>query len=154
MINTKGDKINATDLKILEGMHPCFDGLAWGKTQGSLFDVYENCERGDWLIWFLRRSQKITKTQAVTIAITCAKHVYHGKKWNEWADRWIDGSDRTKARAAAESAAEWAEWAAEWAAESAAEWAAERAAEWAESAAERKWQADRIREIVKNPWRK
>ena len=127
--------MNQTDLKILENMNPCADGLAWGKTQNSLHDVYENCERGDWMIWLLSRSKKLTKTQAVEIAIVCAKHMYRAPDWNRWADAWLDGSDRTKASAA--RAAEWAASAEEWV---------------ASAAAERKWQADRIREIIENPF--
>jgi hypothetical protein len=163
--------MNAKDLKKLESLNPCADGLAWGKTQNSLHDVYENCERGDWMIWLLGHSKKITKTQVIEIAITCAKHVYHDPDWNRWADAWLDGSDRTKASAASAanaasaawvpSAASAAERAAYWAASassaaSAACWACWAAcwAYWAASAssAEIKWQADRIREIVKNPW--
>jgi hypothetical protein len=186
--------MNPTDLKILEDMSPCADGSAWGKTQNSLHDVYENCERGDWMIWLLGHSKKITKTQAIEIAIVCAKHVYHDPDWNRWADAWLDGSDRAKASAEmaarAASAADWAAywassaaaWAAAWAesaAESAADWTAcaemaaraasaasaswEASAEMAaraasaasaswEASAEIKWQADRIREIVENPW--
>jgi hypothetical protein len=120
--------------------------------------------------------------QSVTIAITCAKHVYHDPEWNRWADAWLSGEDRTEASAswaaasAAAFAAEWAARSAEWAASaaSAAEWAARAASaaafaeEWASSvaswsaraesaasaakAAERKWQADRIREIIENPF--
>jgi hypothetical protein len=158
--------MNAKDLKKLESLNPCADGLAWGKTQNSLHDVYENCERGDWMIWLLGHSKKITKTQVIEIAITCAKHVYHDPDWNRWADAWLDGSDRTKASAAsaanAASAASAANAAsAAWVPSAAS--AAERAAYWAASAssaaraasassAEIKWQADRIREIVKNPW--
>jgi hypothetical protein len=161
-----GEKMNAKDLKKLESLNPCADGLAWGKTQNSLHDVYENCERGDWMIWLLGHSKKITKTQVIEIAITCAKHVYHDPDWNRWADAWLDGSDRTKASAAsaanAASAASAANAAsAAWVPSAAS--AAERAAYWAASAssaaraasassAEIKWQADRIREIVKNPW--
>jgi hypothetical protein len=184
-----GEKMNAKDLKKLESLNPCADGLAWGKTQNSLHDVYENCERGDWMIWILIRSKKLTKTQATEIAITCAKHVYHDPDWNRWADAWLDGSDRTKASAASAanaasaawvpSAASAAERAAYWAASASSAARAARAAAsaasaanaasaasaeyWAASAAywaywaaraEIKWQADRIREIVENPWGK
>ena len=168
--------MKAKDLKKLESMNPCADGLAWGKTQNSLHDVYENCERGDWMIWILRHSKKLTKTQTVTIAITCVKHVYHDPGWNRWADRWLSGEDRTQASSesaaiasiasSASRAAYWAASAAYWAARaaraasasSAAYWAAYWAARAASAAwvpsAEIKWQADRIREIVENPWGK
>jgi hypothetical protein len=117
--------MNKTDLKILESLRPCADGLAWAKTQDSLCGVYDNCERADWMIWLLCKTGNLTQEQAVEIAIVCAKHVHHDKKWNRWADRWLSGEDRT--RDSAVSAAR---------------------------AGERRWQADQIREIVKNPWGK
>jgi hypothetical protein len=158
--------MNKTDLKILESLHPCADGLAWAKTQDSLCGAYDNCERADWMIWLLDRTENLTQDQAVEIAIVCAKHVCRDPEWNEWADRWLSGEDRT-----AESAASAAYWASESAeSEASAAYWAERSTASAESAAycaasasdaasearaeERRWQAGRIREIVSNPWGK
>ena len=58
--------------------------------------------------------------QRVKFGILCAKVVTTDKAWNDWADAWLDGSDRSvgAARAAARAAA-WA------AAEAAAAWAAQ-----------------------------
>ena len=72
--------------------------------------------------------------QRVKFGILCAKVVTTDKAWNDWADAWLDGSDRS-----VESA-----WAAEWAAADAdaaagaarAAGAAARAAAWAAEAAE------------------
>jgi hypothetical protein len=57
---------------------------------------------------------KITTEQRVKYAILCAKQVYSEKKWATWADKWLDGTDRTKMKAmeAAAGAAEAVEWAA------------------------------------------
>ena len=61
----------------------------------------------------------VTTEQRVKFAILCAKQVYKDKQWNEWADKWLSGEDR--------SAPAWAAWAAEAAAAEAA-WAAARSA--------------------------
>lgn len=37
----------------------------------------------------------ITITQKVAFAILCAKKVHDDWKWNEWADRWLSGEDRS-----------------------------------------------------------
>jgi len=39
---------------------------------------------------------QISLVQRVRFAIFCVKEVYKGKKWNEWADNWLSGKDRTK----------------------------------------------------------
>ena len=57
---------------------------------------------------------QISPVQRVRFAILCAKEVYKEKEWNEWADNWLLGKDRTEESAtitesaaiAAESAAE------------------------------------------------
>jgi len=38
---------------------------------------------------------QISPVQRVRFAIFCVKEVYKGKKWNEWADNWLSGKDRT-----------------------------------------------------------
>ena len=37
----------------------------------------------------------LTTEQRIKFAILCAKEVYKEKGWNEWADKWLNGSDRT-----------------------------------------------------------
>ena len=61
----------------------------------------------------------VTITQRVAFGILCAKEVCDGPEWNEWADAWLDGSDRSREAA----------WAAARAARAAA-WAAARAVCW------------------------
>ena len=46
-----------------------------------------------------------TPNQLVRATIYMAKEVYKEPNWNQWADNWLDGKDRTKAEAA-EAAAE------------------------------------------------
>ena len=78
---------------------------------------------------------QITTEQRVRFGILCAKVICDNPAWNAWADRWLDGSDRSQesAWAAIEAAARAAE--AAWAAETAAWAAAETAARAAETAA-------------------
>ena len=39
---------------------------------------------------------QISPVQRVRFAIFCVKEVYKEKKWNEWADNWLSGKDRTE----------------------------------------------------------
>jgi len=38
---------------------------------------------------------EITITQKIAFGILCTKHVYKRKEWNEWADSWLSGKDRS-----------------------------------------------------------
>ena len=42
---------------------------------------------------------QISPVQRVRFAIFCVKEVYKGKKWNEWANNWLSGKDRTMMKA-------------------------------------------------------
>jgi len=50
---------------------------------------------------------EVTDVQKVAFGILCAKEVYKDSSWNQWADKWLSGEDRTKssANAAADAAA-------------------------------------------------
>ena len=79
---------------------------------------------------------EITLQQRVRFAILCAKQVCSDEDWNQWADAWLSGADRSReaAQAAEEAAAAWAQ-AADWAAQAA------KAAAWAEASRAEAWQA-------------
>ena len=80
---------------------------------------------------------EMTREQRVEISIRICKLLCKDANWNAWADKWLDGSDRSawSAESAARSARAVA-WSAAWSAESATWSAAESAAESsAESAA-------------------
>ena len=47
----------------------------------------------------------ITMTQTVAFGVLCARRFPSSRAWNEWADRWLTGIDRTEAVAEAEEAA-------------------------------------------------
>ena len=50
---------------------------------------------------------EVTDVQKIAFGILCAKEVYKDLSWNQWADKWLSGEDRTKssADAAADAAA-------------------------------------------------
>jgi len=48
---------------------------------------------------------EIAIEQRVEFAIKTVKLVYKNESWNSWADKWLDGSDRTAAAAAVVAAA-------------------------------------------------
>jgi hypothetical protein len=55
---------------------------------------------------------EVTDVQKVAFGILCAKEVYKDSSWNQWADKWLSGEDRTEASAAAYAAADAAAYAA------------------------------------------
>jgi len=55
---------------------PCPEGLLFaGKHDFNCHRIYDLCERGDWLMWLLRVSNRIDKMNAVKIAVACTKRV-------------------------------------------------------------------------------
>ncbi|MDQ6661532.1 MAG: hypothetical protein M3Z24_11265 [Chloroflexota bacterium] len=98
----------------------------------------------------------ISLTQKIAFGILCAKEVCSNAQWNEWANNWLSGQDRTTTAAAATARAAAAAYAAAYAAaayavadayayaNAAAANAANAAAYAAYAAAERKRQADWI----------
>ena len=48
---------------------------------------------------------EVTDVQKVAFGILCAKEVYKDSSWNQWADKWLSGEDRTKSSAYAASSA-------------------------------------------------
>ena len=145
---------------------PCSDGLVFARSCNFDFaKIYDTCERGDWLIWLLRRTKNLSKPQSVKIAITCAEHVisiYEKKYPNNKAPRnainaakkWLKepSEENRKAAYAAADAAYAAAYAAADATDAAAYADAYAAADAAARLSERKWQANQIRKIVPNPF--
>jgi branched-subunit amino acid aminotransferase/4-amino-4-deoxychorismate lyase len=171
--------------KQLLKFNPCRDGLAFAESCNFDFSkIYETCERSDWLIWLLRKTNAITKPQAVLLACECAEHVLaiYEKKFPadkrprqaiEAARKWVSDpteENRSKCRAAyaayasasasaSAAASAYASAAYASAAYAAADAASASAAAYASAASdaarttERKWQADKIREIILNPFK-
>jgi len=44
---------------------------------------------------------KIAPVQKIAYGILCAKQIYKNKKWNKWADNWLNGTNRNHAAAVA-----------------------------------------------------
>ena len=64
-----------TETQLLK-LSPCRGGLEFARSCKFDFPlIYNTCERGNWLIWLLRKTVGLTKPQAVQIAIVCAEHV-------------------------------------------------------------------------------
>jgi hypothetical protein len=38
-----------------KGLDACHDGASWAKSKKTLREVWETCERSDWMIWALRK---------------------------------------------------------------------------------------------------
>lgn len=138
----------------------CHDALEKRKEYVSQAEWYKACDRGDWLLWQLKRvtapeliadKYDLITGKIVTRAINRVLSVYNAPEFKAWATRWLSGEDRsaasaaamvTSAAASAAASAELAEWAA-WAAASAA-WATSATA----SAAELKQQAQEIHDLI------
>ena len=132
---------------------PCSGGLAFAKSLKFDFaKIYDECDRGEWLIWLLRKSGNLDKPKAVELAIVCAQHVLEifEKKYPddkrprkaieallEWLKHPTEANRKSAAGAADAAAA--AAYAAAYAADA--------------KASERKWQADKIRELIPNPFK-
>jgi hypothetical protein len=43
------------DMLVLEKLYPCKAGLEFYKTQKDIFDAWNNCPRGDWLLWLANK---------------------------------------------------------------------------------------------------
>ena len=148
--------------EIMEFCHThgaCSEAVQWlGKNKiDSLSGAYEQCQRGDWLLWMLGKADKINKKQAITLACQFARRVlpiFQRKypkddrplKAIEAAEAWVENP--TEANLAAAARAAWAARAAARAAEAAA-WTSEAAAR----EAELKSQAEAIRKAIPNPWK-
>jgi hypothetical protein len=48
---------------------------------------------------------EITLNQKIAFGILCTKKIFKEEKWNEWADKWLNGEDRTVMAAASAASA-------------------------------------------------
>ena len=169
----------------IRGFHPCSAGLGFAAVRKfDLYRVWQECERGDWLIWLLDKTNNIDKAIAVRLAIECARHVlpiYEVKspgdkrpreaiqaaeKWSNQpteenkkfasAAAYYSAYSAAAAAAAAASAATYASAAAAAAAAASAAAASAYAAAAAAAAGQKEqtWQANKIRELIPNPFKK
>ena len=119
----------------LERKNACVDGLNWfnvtypeGADYKEVYLALESVNK-DWGYWLLG---SIGGTE---FAIRVAMTVYKDEPWTLWANRWLDGTDRSESAAWSASSASWSAWSAARSAASSASWSAARSAESAEAAA-------------------
>jgi hypothetical protein len=166
-----------TTIAELEQMNPCSEAMVFVRKHNTLKTAWQKCNRADWMVWFLRRKNLLEKPVAVKFACLCAERVLpiFEKKYPddkrpraalEAALKWLaepTEANRQAANAAAAHAADAAAAyaanahaadAAAYAADAAAADAADDAAYAAARNSERKWQANQLRRLVRNPFRK
>ena len=60
----------------IEKLHSCREGIKWTRSQKNYKTAWQNCERGDWMLWLANRlnvdDRKFTMAKAM-----CAKQVEH-----------------------------------------------------------------------------
>jgi hypothetical protein len=60
----------------LERLHACSDAREWVKTQKSAVAAWENCERGDWMLW-LAKKLSVDDRKLTMAKYHCAAQVLH-----------------------------------------------------------------------------
>lgn len=129
-------------LQQLNDLEPCSEGMAFARKCGSVRKAWEQCERSDWMMWYLRVTDALTKEQSVTLAIGFASRTI--PRWEEKhpddtrpqqaidsAQAWLANpceETRTAAYASYAASAAYASYAAAYAADGAAAHAASSAA--------------------------
>ena len=172
---------NLTPRQFCDATDACSDGRAFALTQPTMADVWDNCQRVDWLLWILDKLNRRPDDRTLRpFAVWCARNtpLSDGRKTGdlltdprslaalEVAERYANGNatdgELDAACAAAWDAARAAAGAAAWIAAAdaawAAAWVAARDAAWAAAraaagdAAEAA-QANQLRTMVNNPFK-
>ena len=60
----------------LEKLHACQDAIAWVKSQNNPIKAWQNCKRGDWMLWLAKKLNVDDKKLTIAKAM-CAKQVEH-----------------------------------------------------------------------------
>jgi hypothetical protein len=128
--------MNTLQTKLKE-LDACDEAIEWAKDYDNLQQAWDNCQRGDWMIWLINKMEWSNDKDLRLMAVAFARQVQHlmndQRSINalDVAERYANGEanieELTEARAAAAAVAAWAAWVAAWAAARAA-WAAARAA--------------------------
>ena len=145
--------MNTLQIKLKE-LDACDHAIEWAKDYDTLQEAWDNCQRGDWMLWLINKMQWSNVKDISLMAVAFARQVQHLMKDQrsinalDVAERYANGEATVdELRAAADEAwvagaAARAAGAAE-AAAGAAAWAAARAADAAAGAA---WGASAARE--------
>jgi len=60
----------------LEKLNACCNAIIWVKTQKNSTEAWQNCERGDWMLW-LAKKLKVDDKKLTMAKAMCAKQVEH-----------------------------------------------------------------------------
>ena len=113
----------------------CSEAVKWAGNYKTMHEAWEKCERPDWMLWAAKRLNLFTKKQSVKLAIIFAERVLpkfeakypedkRPRRAIQAAKRWLKSPTKKNQSAAYDASA----------------------------AAERKWQADKIRKLYGNPF--
>ena len=164
--------LNLTPKQFCDETDACDDGRAFALTQQTMADVWDNCQRVDWLLWILDKLNRRPDGRTLRLfAVWCARStpLSDGRKVGdlltdprslaalEVAERYAKGNATDDELAAAWAAARDAAWDAAGAAAGAAARDAAWAAAWAAARdaardAARAAQADQLRKMIPNPF--
>ena len=87
----------------LERLHPCREALKWAKEQKNQKQAWNDCERGDWMLWLCGKlsgePESHKRKKLVLASCECARlalmHVPKGElrpiKTIETAEKWANG---------------------------------------------------------------
>lgn len=60
----------------LKNNRACEPGMEWAETQSNLYELWNNCHRGDWMLW-LANSLKVDERKQMLCGALCAHTVVH-----------------------------------------------------------------------------
>ena len=88
---------DATLGMMMNPVHADFNPFVVWEAEGEIGIRDGQFKCGTKLLTTLRIIKPIRPTMInrVAFGILCGKAIYTGPKWNDWADRWLDGTDRT-----------------------------------------------------------
>jgi hypothetical protein len=93
----KSDIISS--ISFLRKIHACEESLLFAESQPDFQSIWNNCPRGDWLIWLaslLRAPQKLV----VQVSIECVRPILNLIPGNEYVisrcNRWVNGTESTR----------------------------------------------------------
>ena len=111
------------EIEKLQELNACNEAIVWAETQPNWETLWNNCERGDWMLWLLGKLSKGPRSkgrkQLVLTACECArlslKYIPKGEKRPliaiETAEKWANGDSSVSlqnVRDAADAAAYYA----------------------------------------------
>lgn len=134
---------------------PCDEALKWLADQPDLSTAWQQCDRGNWMLWLLEQPEYWYDDASVMRRLACrfAREVWHlmrderSKTAVEVAERYAEDRATEAELDAAEAAAVAAADAAAWSGSRSAE-----AAAWSARTTMLKRQAEIIREAIPCPW--